>query len=297
MNPIGTLYGIGVGPGDPELLTLKAARLLGTVDVVFVSSQERSGKSLAGEIAAPHLPAGRQVVPLPFSHTFRGVEERSAHREAARRVLDVLQRPASAAFLTLGDPMTYSTFTYVLEALRELEPRVPVEVVPGITSYSAAAAAALVPLAEGDENLCIVSAAQGADRVARALEGSDNVVVMKSFRNKDDVCDVLDARGLAGSTVFAADCSRDEGVLLRDLDEVRALPRRYMSLFLVKKPAAPPSSPAPENRVHPPTSAPECPSVGPCLPVPGKLDVSPRHLGVLAARGTGCGGGGRPLAP
>ena len=134
MTPIGTLYGIGVGPGDPELLTLKAARLLATVDVVFVSSQERSGKSLAGEIAAPHLPPGREVVPLTFSHTFRGVEERSAHREAARRVLDVLRRPASAAFLTLGDPMTYSTFTYVLEALRELEPAAPVEVVPGITS-------------------------------------------------------------------------------------------------------------------------------------------------------------------
>ena len=123
-----------------------------------------------------------------------------------------------------------------VEAVRDQAPEVPVEVVPGITSYSAAAAEALVPLAEGDENLCIVSAAQGADRVARALDLSDNVVVMKSFRNKGEVCDLLTSRGFSGHTVFAAECSRPGAVLLEDLSEIRALLCCYMSFFLVKRP-------------------------------------------------------------
>ena len=262
MKKLGTLFGVGVGPGDPELLTFKAARVLREADVVFTSAQERSGRSLALEIAAPHLPPGTEVVPLPFCHTYEAVENGEAHRENARRVLDTLARPASAAFLTLGDPMTYSTFTYLLAALRALEPSVPVEVVPGVTSYSAAAAAAQVPLAEGDESLAVVSASKGVGRLGAALDQCENVVVMKSYRRTAEVCDLLEARELRGRTLFAADCSRPEGLCLRDLEAVRRLPRRYMSLFLVKgggRPAAelsdgpaadPPeqSLPAPQRR-------------------------------------------------
>lgn len=232
---LGTFFGVGVGPGDPELLTLKACRVLREVDVIFTSAQEKSGRSLALEIAAPHLPPGCEVVPLSFAHTFEGVEDGAAHRANARLVLDVLRRPASAAFLTLGDPMTYSTYTYLLTALRELEPGVSAEVVPGITSYSTAAAAALTPLAEGDESFAVVSAAKGTERLEAALGWADNLVIMKSYRRCGEVCDLLEARGLAGRTVFAAECSRPGGVVLRDLGAVRALGPKYMSLFLVRR--------------------------------------------------------------
>ena len=237
--PLGTLSGVGVGPGDPELLTLKAVRTLAEADVVFTSAQERSGKSLALEIAAPYLAPGREVIHLPFSHTFQGVADGRAHRENARAVLEVLRRPASAAFLTLGDPMTYSTFTYLLAALRALEPGVPVRVVPGITSYSAAAAEALTPLAEGDESLAVVSAAQGVGRLRAALENAENVVVMKAYRRIPEVCDLLEERGLAESTVFSVECSRPSAAVLRNLPEVRDQRHKYMSLFLVKRGRAP----------------------------------------------------------
>jgi precorrin-2/cobalt-factor-2 C20-methyltransferase len=147
----------------------------------------------------------------------------------------VLRRPASCAFLTLGDPMTYSTFTYLLEAVREVEPRAPAEVVPGITSYSTAAAAALLPLAEGDETVAIVSAAHGTGALERALEHSENVVVMKAYRRAGEVCDLLEARGLGERALFSAECSRPGGLLLRELSGVRDLGPRYMSLFLVKQ--------------------------------------------------------------
>ncbi|MBE0618516.1 MAG: precorrin-2 C(20)-methyltransferase [Proteobacteria bacterium] len=236
---IGTLYGVGVGPGDPELLTLKAARVLGEVDVVFTSSQVRSGRSLALEIAEPHLTPGKEVVALPFEHTFEGVASGAAHRANAERVLEVLRRPASAAFLTLGDPMTYSTFTYLLRALRDLEPRVPVAVVPGITSFAAAAAAAVEPLAEGEESLTVVSAARGPGRLAQALDLAENVVVMKPYRRLAEVCDLLDARGRGEQALYALRCTRPGERLLRGTDAARESGTEYMSLFLVHQAEGP----------------------------------------------------------
>lgn len=232
---IGTLYGIGVGPGDPELLTLKAARVLGQVDVVFTSSQARSGRSLALEIAQPHLPPGGEVIALSFDHTFEGVASGAAHRANAERVLDVLRRPASAAFLTLGDPMTYSTFTYLLRALRELAPEVPVEVVPGITSFAAAAAAAVEPLAEGDESLTVVSAARGAGRLDQALDLSENVVVMKPYRRLAEVCELLEAKGRGHQALYALRCTQPGELLLRGTTAARESGTEYMSLFLVRR--------------------------------------------------------------
>ncbi len=231
---IGTLYGVGVGPGDPELLTFRAARVLREAAVVFAPTQARSGRSVALEIARPHLPRGAEVVSVAFTHTFDGVESRDAHRQAAREVVAVLRRPASAAFLTLGDPMTYSTFTYVLEAVRELEPAAPAVVVPGITSYAAAAAESLEPLAEGDGSFAVVSASRELAPVQRALDAVDRVVVMKPYRNSRAVCDLLDRRGLEDDTVLAADVSRPGARSVRGTAAARRLGSRYLSLFLVR---------------------------------------------------------------
>ena len=94
---VGTLYGVGVGPGDPELLTFRAARVLREAGVVFAPTQARSGRSVALEIAGPHLPPDAEVVPLEFAHTFDGIESRDAHRRAARVVVDVLRRRARSS--------------------------------------------------------------------------------------------------------------------------------------------------------------------------------------------------------
>ncbi len=234
-SSLGTLYGVGVGPGDPELLTLKAARVLSQVDVVFTSAQARSGKSLALDIARPHLTGTEEIVALPFDHTFEGVESGEAHRANAQRVVEVLRRPATAAFLTLGDPMTYSTFTYLLRELRQLEPTVPVEVVPGVTSFAAAAARSCQPLAEGDESLTVVSAARGVERLEGALELSENVVVMKSYRNLDRVCDLLEQRGHGADALYAVRCTRPGERCVRGTEAARESGPEYMSLLLVHR--------------------------------------------------------------
>ncbi len=232
---IPTLYGIGVGPGDPDLLTVKAVKTLAEVDVIFAAGNERNVSSLALEIAGPHLPDAAKTVALHFPHTFDSVDGRSPHREAAQTILTVLKEGKSAAFLTLGDPMTFSTFTYVLEAVRELEPTVAVKVVPGITSFAAAAAATVTPLTEGEETLTVIGAARGGvGAIEEALERSDSVVIMKPFRQTAEVCDLLEAKGLSESTWYCTECSRPTEKLSRGTEVARTGEGRYMSLFLVR---------------------------------------------------------------
>ncbi len=230
---IGRLYAVGVGPGDPELLTVRAVRVLREVDRVFAAGHERSGRSRALEAARPHIPPDTPVEIIGFSHTFQGVETRRVHRSLAPRIAESLSRGRSAAFLTLGDPSTYSTFSYLLEALREVLPEARVEVVPGVTSFAAAAAAARTPLAEGDEGFAVVSASRGLEPVRRALDAVENVVILKPYRNTAAVCDLLEARGLARQTLYASRCSLPGALTRWGVDPARGQ-LEYLSLFLVK---------------------------------------------------------------
>ncbi|PLX40419.1 MAG: precorrin-2 C(20)-methyltransferase [Deltaproteobacteria bacterium] len=231
----GTFYGIGVGPGDPELLTVKAVNAIRDVDVVFTAGHQRSGVSMAGKIAYEYL-KDKEVVALPFPHTFDSVSGRSPHREAAEKIVEALKRPASVAFLTIGDPMTFSTFTYVLEAVRELDPTVPVKVIPGITSFAAAAAATITPLAEGEESFAVVGAAKTTEKLSKAIDAVDNLVIMKPYRHSEEVCDILDERGLGMHTWFCVECSRPHERCYLGLDAAREEGAdKYMSLFIVRK--------------------------------------------------------------
>ena len=128
----GTLYGIGVGPGDPELITLKALNTLGRVAVVFAAASSGNKYSLAVEIASPHLKEGVPVVHLGFPMTRDTRRSLPTHgRKMAEKVAEALKNGKDAAFITLGDPLTYSTFGYILENIREMHPEIPIKIIPG----------------------------------------------------------------------------------------------------------------------------------------------------------------------
>ena len=141
MKP-GTLYGVGVGPGDPELITLKAVKVLNHVKVIFAASSSKNEYSLALENAKSHMLNGAEVVRLSFPMTRDQEILEKAWEENATRILDFVQQGKDVAFITIGDPLTYSTFGYVMETIQEMAPEVPVCVIPGVTSYQAATAAA-----------------------------------------------------------------------------------------------------------------------------------------------------------
>lgn len=234
MTGCGTLYGLGVGPGDPELLTLKAAHILRQTPDVFAASSTKNDYSIAEAIVRPHLPEGASVIRLGFPMTRDKAVLAAAWEENAATMAAVLAAGRDAAFLTLGDPMLYSTFGYVLPLLRARLPELPVVIVPGIMSLQAAAAATGKALAEAGENLLVASGIDEDGRLRKALEAADNAVILKAYRNFPRLRSLLGSLGLAGRTTFVTRLGHAGEAVVDDLDDAPEKPH-YLSLCLVKR--------------------------------------------------------------
>lgn len=233
---LGTLYGIGVGPGDPELLTLKAVNVLQKVTHVFAAASSKNDYSLAYRIVKDHLPEGVPVDQLSFPMTFNPERLESAWQANCEKVVDILKEGKNVAFLTLGDPLTFSTFIYLMRKIRMRLADAVISVVPGVTSFQAAAAAANLPLAEGEEVFTIVSGAKGGDRLKEVINASDNVVLMKAYKQLPQILDRVEEMGLRGSCCFVSRCGLDGEIVERDFDKLRNMSQpNYLSLMVIKK--------------------------------------------------------------
>jgi len=164
------LIGVGVGPGDPEHLTLKALRALKEADRVFVPDGGR-----AAEIVAEHA----EVEPLTFAMSDVGTREAHWDRAAAR----IAEVDGTVAFATIGDPNLYSTFTYIARAVLALRPDTVIETIPGITAMQDLASRSGTVLAEGDERLALVPYTAGDESLREALASFDTVIVYKGGRH------------------------------------------------------------------------------------------------------------------
>lgn len=208
MNP-GRLIGVGVGPGDPEHLTLKALRVLEEADRVFVpetvtatpdKSVPASPVGRAELIVAPHLDPAR-IERLTFAMRDDAVRAGNWDRAGAA-IAPIVQAGGTAVFATIGDPNLYSTFTYVAHTVRALVPGVEITTVPGITALQELAARSGTVLAEGDERLALVPWTAGGDELRDALHEFDTVVVYKGGRHLPTVLDVLDGTGRLDGAVY-----------------------------------------------------------------------------------------------
>jgi precorrin-2/cobalt-factor-2 C20-methyltransferase len=187
------LIGVGVGPGDPELLTLKAVRVLAGAGRVFVPVLDADDTGRAEATLAAHVPAER-VERLVFS--LDGGERARYWAAAGARVAAWLRGTGgTAAFATIGDPHLYSTFGYLTSAVRDLVPGVRVETVPGITAMQALASAAGVPLAEGRERLVLLPLAGAVDGLAGVLATGATAVVYKGYRHLPAIAGAAAAAG------------------------------------------------------------------------------------------------------
>lgn len=230
----GTLYGIGVGPGDPDLITLKAVKILQKVDVVLAAASSKNEASLALSIAAPHLRQGAEVLRLDFPMTRDQAVLDAAWRANADAVSAILAQGKSAAFLTLGDPLTYSTFGYLLRTLNGLLTEIAVEVVPGITSYQAAAAHTGRVLVESGESLAVVSGVAPEAELEAVLGVAQAAVILKAYKNMPAIRRVLDRLGLTKSSVFVTRLGHEGQQVIQSLDDVPEKPS-YFSLILVRR--------------------------------------------------------------
>lgn len=236
----GRLYGVGVGPGDPELLTVKAARLLREVSVVFIPKRSLGDEGYAFSIVRDLLdPVRQELVPLAFPMTrdFASLEpiwDGHADAIAAR-----LASGAEGAFITEGDPFFFSTFIYIWERLRARHPGVRVEVIPGVSSVHAAACRAGLPLADGDDRVAILPAAYETDGIRAALAAFDTVVFMKCSGALPRLIAELERAGLEERAVYVRRATTGAEEVVRDLRTLLDRPADYLSLIIVRRGGTP----------------------------------------------------------
>ena len=230
------LIAVGVGPGDPELITVKGARLIGAADIIITPAAVPGGDSVARSIVAGLIDPDRQLVVtrvFPMRREGEGLE--AIWEQAAREMADWIRAGKTVVFVTLGDPCLYSTFLYVYRHLRQLHPEIPVEIVSGVSSLSAAAALADLPLALGEEKLAIIPATYAEDELARTLEAFDTIVLMKVSRVFERVRQLLTSLGLKERAVYVRRAGLPGEGIWHDLDAVAAEDLDYLSLVIVKK--------------------------------------------------------------
>lgn len=231
----GVLYGVGVGPGDPKLLTLRAVEVLQGVQVVFAASSPKNGYSLALNTAQGHIPAGVEVVRLPFPMTDSAEVLAQAWRANAGAVAQVLQSGRDAAFITIGDPLTYSTYGYLLQTLREMDCQATVVTVPGITAYHAAAACLNTPLMESRQSLVVISGVADPGQIASLAAVSDNIVIMKAYRQFDQIVEAVEALPGQWSVSVASQVGLPEQSASVDAAALKGQKQPYLTLLIAKR--------------------------------------------------------------
>lgn len=234
---LGRLIGVGVGPGDPELLTVKAVRVIQRAGVICVPTSRPGQASLAARIAAPYLDVSRQtVLELVYPTDRRSPAAlECAWQESARRILETLSVAPEVPFLTEGDPMLYSTFVHTWHAVQRLDPSVAIEVVPGVSSITASAAASLTPLTLGSDRLTVIPADRGPEGLRAALTSSETTVIIKLSAGGQTALDVIDELDLTQHTLWVRRCGQADQQIERDVRRLRGRLLDYFSLLIVRR--------------------------------------------------------------
>ena len=199
----GRLIGVGVGPGDPELLTLKGLRALREADHVFVPIGDTGEMGRAERVVRPHLDLGR-VRRLRFALSNDAHARAENWERAAEEVSEPLRRGETCAFATIGDPNVYSTFTYLARTVKDYVPDVYVETVPGITAMQDLAARGGTVLLEGDERLALLPFTAGESALRSALSGFETVVCYKGGSWLREVLEISGDEGRLEDAIYGS---------------------------------------------------------------------------------------------
>ena len=232
---MGTLYGIGVGPGDPELLTLKAHRILGEADVIFCPEKKKGAGSFAYDLIKGLLKdAGAEIVNLVYPMHYHGDRLQEMWKENAAQIAECLSGNRIGAFITLGDPAVYSTFMYTLPYIEQAG--VDVEVVPGITSFCAVADSMKMPLVAWDEDLVVAPVRENSSEdLGRILREHDNVVLMKPSANQQALLQAIRENHLEDHFVLVTKSGTGEERLVTDFAELEQYEIPYLSTVIIKR--------------------------------------------------------------
>jgi precorrin-2/cobalt-factor-2 C20-methyltransferase len=229
----GTLYGIGVGPGDPELLTLKAARILRNSPCIYLPTSRLSTQSYVTDVVQHYANSTCEICPVTFFLAADSDQRREHWQQTADEIAERLRTGQDVAFVTLGDTLLYSTYIYLLRALRMQYPEARVETVPGISSFSLAAALTNMPLGEGSQSLQIIPSANDFGVIEKALADGGGVVLMKIGRYLQEIIGLLDRLGTLHRSVFVSRAGLPDQRVETDLNLLRGADEKVGNLAVI----------------------------------------------------------------
>jgi len=242
----GTLYVIGVGPGDPELLTLKAMRILMDVRCICVPKGKERGSSLVLSIVKRVLSLDNKEIieayfPMRKTRNLEGSCELDTRwQETVETILSVLNKGKDIAFLTMGDPTIYSSFFYIYDSLLELNPALKIEIIPGVSSINAGASRLQISLGLADEKIAILPATYlslkpSALSLSSVLKNFDTIVLMKVHKVFDNLLLFLNEMNLLNKAIYISKAGMEDEKIVRNLEDVKEEDLNYFSMVIVRK--------------------------------------------------------------
>ncbi|PZE20449.1 precorrin-2 C(20)-methyltransferase [Paenibacillus xerothermodurans] len=236
MSNLGTLYGLGVGPGDPELITVKAFRILKESPVIAYPRKKMGAKSYALTITELYVNTQEKtMVGLTFPMTKDREALEKKWDQTVESVWEHISQGKDVAFVTEGDPMIYSTFIHLMRLMKERHPQVEIRSIPGISSVNASASQLGIPMADGDEQIAIVPATEDYATMRHAIESHDCIVFIKVAKVIDLMIRVLSDLGLAQKAAVLTKVTSSEEVIWRDITELQGRELEYLTLMVVRK--------------------------------------------------------------
>lgn len=232
---IGKLYGVGVGPGDPELITVKAFRTLKEADVIAYPKKLRGSKSYAHRIIDCYFqPEEKDMLGLVFPMTKDPDILEKKWTETVELVWEQLTQGKDVAFVTEGDPLLYSTFIHMMNMMKRAHPEVEISMIPGISSINGAASRLGIPLAEGDDHVAIIPAREDYELMRKVIEENDCVIFIKVAKVIDLMLQVLrDLDLLDKASVVTKVTSSEE--IVWNINELDGADLEYLTLMVVRK--------------------------------------------------------------
>jgi len=230
------IYAVGVGPGDPELLTRKAERIISHCPVICAPTGAADAASYALSIVEHLLDRSRQeVITRVFPMLKKGPELEAAWEEVANEVIERIDNGDDVAFITIGDPCLYSTFLYIYRIISKKRADIAVEIIPGISSINAAAAAAGIPLGIASERIAILPATYENEELRKTLLEFDTIVLMKVSRVFDRVYGLLQELSLTDNSAFIRRVGSSQQEVVFDISTLVGKELDYLSMLIVRR--------------------------------------------------------------
>ena len=229
----GMLYAIGTGPGSSDLITVRAARQLANLDVLYAPAGRRGGDSLALSIVREYLTDHVVIKEQHFPMSTHEDEKESIWDSVAADIKEDVMAGKQVGFITLGDAMLFSTWVFLLERLQD---KIPIEIIPGVTSFACISARSAYPLAMEQQSMAVVSCTSPEEELERALKQHECVVLMKVYGRFPMIRDLLSRLGLIENALMMSEASLPNEECFRQLSEIGdevKLP--YFSTILVNK--------------------------------------------------------------